>query len=95
MRLLRVRDVSQAHGKPIETKMPGSRKSDKMRKMSAELANLFQANGLEPYATVSPEGGQLYEWTILFTDRVSPEGGQLYEWTVLFTDHVTYHFLPQ
>ena len=56
MRLSRVRDVSQAHDKPMDIKMPGSQKSEKVRKMSTELGNLFQADGLEPYHTVNPEG---------------------------------------
>ena len=55
-RLLRVRDVSEAHGKPIDFKVQGARKSDRVRRMSTELANLFQANGLEPFHTVTAEG---------------------------------------
>ena len=56
VRLLRVRDVSTAHAKAFDLKAAGSRKSEKMKRMSGELANLFQANGLDPYRTVSPDG---------------------------------------
>ena len=55
-RLLRIWDVYEKHGKPIDNKVPGSRQTKDKKKMSEELFDLFLANGLSPFHTVQSEG---------------------------------------